>query len=135
MHKTVFCTFSGWSSQNNFVRRVFSCRIRRTFVSRPDMARPTILVVEDRELALLLRRILRRSGYRVLICRSGGQALRICSRLSPRIHLVLTTLHLPDIDGGAMVRQLGREYPHLKIMGMSLYQTRATRFADLGISF
>ena len=99
------------------------------------MARPTILVVEDRELALLLRRILRASGYRVLICRSGSQALRICSRLSLRIDLVLTTLQLPDIDGEAMVLILERVYPHLKIMGLSLYQSRANRFADLGISF
>ena len=99
------------------------------------MARPTILVVEDRELALLLRRILRASGYRVLMCRSGSQALRICSRLSPRIDLVLTSLQLPDIDGGALVLQLEREYSHVNIIGMSLYQGRTTRFADLGISF
>ena len=99
------------------------------------MARRTILVVEDREIALLLRRILRPSGYRVLICRSGSQALRICSRLSLRIDLVLMTLQLPDIDGEAMVLILERVYPHLKILGMSLNQPRATRFADPGISF
>ena len=67
------------------------------------MARKTVLVVEERELALLLRRILRTSGYRVLVCKTGGQALRICSRFSLRIDLVLTTLQLPDIDGGALV--------------------------------
>jgi DNA-binding response OmpR family regulator len=99
------------------------------------MARPTILVVEERELALLLRRILRTSGYRVLICRTGGQALRICSRFSLRIDLVLTTLQLPDIDGGALILNLEREYPYLKIIGMSLYQGRAIRFAGPGISF
>ena len=99
------------------------------------MARPTILVVEERELAVLFRLVLRSSGYRVLICRRGGQALRICARFSARIDLVLTTFRLPDMDGGELALRLQKNYPQLKVLGMSIYGGRATQFANLGFAF
>jgi DNA-binding response OmpR family regulator len=99
------------------------------------MPRPTILVVEDRELARLLQRVLRTSGYRVLICRSGDQALNICARLASRIDLVLTARTLPDTNGGKLAIQLKRDHPHLKIMLMSIHYSSEMRFAHLGIEF
>ncbi|HEY2382456.1 MAG TPA: response regulator [Terriglobia bacterium] len=99
------------------------------------MARATILLVEDRDLAALLQCVLRSAGYRVLICRTGRHALQICGRLGLKIELVLTTFLLPDTDGAELAVQLKNAHPHLKIIGMSIYQASATRFAGCGIAF
>jgi DNA-binding response OmpR family regulator len=99
------------------------------------MGRPTLLLVEETELAVLFQQLLRSAGYRALICRTGGQALRICARLSARIHLVVTTFRLPDMDGGELAFRLQKDYPDLKVLGMSVYGKRATRFDELGFAF
>ena len=99
------------------------------------MARSTILLVEDRDVAVLLQRVLTSAGYRVLVCRSGAQALQICKRLASRIELVLTAFALPDTDGAALVVQLKTDHPHLKIIGMSVHQANAARFAACGVPF
>jgi PAS domain S-box-containing protein len=83
----------------------------------------TILVVED-EAALrsILRRVLERSGYRVLEACSGADALAVWETQADEIDLVLTDLVMPDgLSGRELVERLRRDRAKLKTLYMSGY--------------
>ena len=67
--------------------------------------RQKILVVEDdRDLALLLRRQLESEGYQVLLAGTGEDALWLAKEAQPQ--LITLDIMLPDIDGFAVLEQL-----------------------------
>jgi DNA-binding response OmpR family regulator len=67
--------------------------------------RPKILVVEDdRDLALLLRRRLEAEGYRVLLAGSGEDALWLAQESQPQ--LITLDIMLPDLDGFTVLERL-----------------------------
>ena len=82
----------------------------------------TILLVEDddgvREIA---SRILRQSGYQVLKARNGDEAMQICQVHEGPIHLVLTDLVMPGLNGRELVLQLASLRPGIKVAFMSGY--------------
>ncbi len=72
-----------------------------TVISR----RPKILVVEDdRDLALLLRRQLEFEGYQVLLAGSGEDAIWLAREEQPQ--LITLDIMLPDIDGFVVLEKL-----------------------------
>lgn len=82
----------------------------------------TILLVEDDDgVRQIAGRILRRSGYQVLEAREGGQALQICREHRGDIHLVLTDLVMPGINGRDLVLRLASLRPGIKVIFMSGY--------------
>jgi CheY-like chemotaxis protein len=67
--------------------------------------RQKILVVEDdRDLALLLRRQLESEGFQVLLAGTGEDALWLAKEAQPQ--LITLDIMLPDIDGFAVLEQL-----------------------------
>ncbi|MBN1137431.1 MAG: GAF domain-containing protein [Anaerolineae bacterium] len=71
--------------------------------------RPKILVVEDdREVALLLRRQLEVEGYNVLLAGSGQDALWLAREEQPQ--LITLDIMLPDLDGFVVLEQL-KDHP------------------------
>jgi two-component system, NtrC family, response regulator AtoC len=65
----------------------------------------SILVVEDDEgLQNLLRRLLTREGHRVTVVGSGQEAIRVAQEVP--IHVLMTDLKLPDIDGVAVLERI-----------------------------
>ena len=59
-----------------------------------------ILVVDDELTVLVLTEtILRRSGYDVVVARSGKQALELCDELKGKVALVLSDVHMPEMSG------------------------------------
>jgi PAS domain S-box-containing protein len=67
--------------------------------------RQKILVVEDdRDLALLLRRQLESEGFQVLLAGTGEDALWLAREAQP--HLITLDIMLPDIDGFAVLEEL-----------------------------
>ena len=67
--------------------------------------RQKILVVEDdRDLALLLRRQLESEGFQVLLAGTGEDALWLAREAQP--HLVTLDIMLPDIDGFVVLEEL-----------------------------
>ena len=67
--------------------------------------RPKILVVEDdHDLALLLRRQLESEGYQVVLAGSGEDALWLAKEEQPQ--LITLDMMLPDMDGFAVLEQL-----------------------------
>ncbi len=82
----------------------------------------TILVVEDettvRELA---RELLELNGYTVLEATHGQEALRICRTHDGPIHLMLTDVVMPHMNGHELAETLAPLRPGMKVLYMSGY--------------
>ena len=82
----------------------------------------TILLVED-ELSLLnmTRSMLERQGYTVLAASSPGEAIQLADKHAGRIHLLMTDVIMPDMNGRDLASRLLVRYPGLKCLFMSGY--------------
>jgi signal transduction histidine kinase len=82
----------------------------------------TILVAEDeagvRELACQFLRV---KGYTVLEAKDGLDALEIGSRHSGTIHLILSDMVMPKMNGGELARRLKAIRPKIRVAFMSGY--------------
>jgi CheY-like chemotaxis protein len=86
----------------------------------------TILVVEDEEIVRNLAcRVLRDAGYNILAATGPMEAIQICETCKEKIHLVLTDVIMPVMNGVALVEQLTAKYPNLKSIMMSGYMDNA----------
>lgn len=88
-------------------------------------ARPgsgTILVVEDESAILeMCRRMLGRAGYRVLAASTPGEALALAGAHAGEIHLLLTDLVMPEMNGLDLAARLQASHPGLRLLFMSGY--------------
>jgi PAS domain S-box-containing protein len=82
----------------------------------------TILLVED-EAAVrdLVRRVLAGLGYTVLQAREGEQALDICGQLRGPLHLLISDVVLPGLNGWELARRLREVRPECRLLYMSGY--------------
>src|SRR5215475_12192101 len=112
------------SSFKIFLPRVFE-EAATTRVSRVPSAasgRETILLVEDAEpLRKLAFRFLENHGYRVIQAQDGEEALTVVKGLSLPIHLVLTDVVMPGINGRVLAEKLLPSHPEMKVLYMSGY--------------
>ena len=82
----------------------------------------TILLAEDDDvLRVLARNMLVRFGYTVLEASNGEQACDLASKATGPIHLLLTDVVMPGMNGRELGERLERERPELKIVYMSGY--------------
>ncbi len=80
----------------------------------------TILLVEDEEILRgFVREVLTGIGYRVLVADKGQEAIRIGKQHTDRIHLLLTDVLMPEMDGHALSRQLLEIWPEMRVLYMS----------------
>lgn len=90
--------------------------------TRRDRGTGTILLVEDEDqVRSLTSSILSRHGYRVLTAASGAEALQIAREHSEPIHLLLTDVVMPGMNGGALAQEMRRLRPEIRILYMSGY--------------
>jgi PAS domain S-box-containing protein len=86
----------------------------------------TILLVEDQdEVRVVARDILRRYGYHVLEARHAGEALIICERHLRTIHLLLTDVVMPQMNGRELAGRLLKVRPEVRVLYMSGYTDHA----------
>jgi len=82
----------------------------------------TILVVEDEDdVREVVCRTLRINGYTVLQARHGSEALAIADRQTEPIHLLLTDVVMPRMNGRELAEQLVPRRPEMKVLYMSGY--------------
>ena len=80
----------------------------------------TILVVDDEpDVCELARDCLVPAGYLILEARDGEEALRIAEGLSEPIHLLLTDVMMPRLNGVELAGRLTRQRPDTKVLYMS----------------
>ena len=86
----------------------------------------TILVVEDAtELRGLLCSSLERRGYKVHTARDGVQAMEILRQEPCAIHLVVSDIMMPHVDGLELKRRAATLRPDVKFLFMSGYSEEA----------
>ena len=82
----------------------------------------TILVVEDEEeVRKLAVAILRKQGYRILEASNGGDAFLTCEQGKEPVHLLLTDVVMPGLNGPELARRLKYFHPEMKALFMSGY--------------
>jgi PAS domain S-box-containing protein len=88
--------------------------------ARPEAAGRTVLVIEDEDgVRERAARILADRAHRVLVARSGDEALGALDRNS--VDLVLTDVIVPDIGTDQLAQEVRSRYPEVPILYMSGY--------------
>ena len=82
----------------------------------------TVLLVEDQDtVRKLVSNILTEYGYQVLPARDAHEALRIAGEQKTPIHLLLTDVIMPEINGKELAQRLTSLHPGLHVLYMSGY--------------
>lgn len=99
----------------------------------------TILVVEDEETILGLTRVMLEDlGYRVLTAATPVEALRLAREHSGGIHLLLTDVVMPELNGKELAERLQSLYPEIRCLFMSGYTANVIAhrgILDEGVQF
>ncbi len=86
----------------------------------------TVLVVEDDEQLLkVAHRALEARGYTVLAAARGDVAIELARRHSGPIHLLLTDVTIPDMDGRRLAAAIRSERQNVRLLYMSGYADQA----------
>ena len=82
----------------------------------------TILLVEDEDpVRLFSARALRNKGYTVLEAKSGEAALQIIQAEAEPIHLIVTDVVMPRMDGPTLIKQVRETRPDMRVVFISGY--------------
>jgi len=80
----------------------------------------TILLVEDdSSVRTLIRKLLERLGYTVLEAGDPEQATEVAERFREPIHLLITDIGLPGVNGRELAKRLGGIHPEAKMLYIS----------------
>jgi CheY-like chemotaxis protein len=91
----------------------------------------TILLVEDDEdVRDATAAILDAEGFRVLVARSGEEAMQLLGQ--EQVDLLLTDIVMPGINGIELARRAKRLHPNLKLMFMTGYHSRFADAQEMG---
>ena len=90
----------------------------------PDMelgiGEGTILMIEDEEVVIeVTQAMLERLGYRVMVARTGNDAIHITETFDGQIDLALLDIKLPDMEGGKVYPLIMEARPDLKVIVFS----------------
>ena len=82
----------------------------------------TILLVEDEEaVRTFAARALATRGYNVFEASNGLDALEVMDRIGGKVDIVVSDVVMPEMDGPALLKELRKLNPALKIIFMSGY--------------
>ena len=80
----------------------------------------TVLVVDDEWLILgAMRAILGAQGYNVVTAGEAGEALRICEQYDGSIHLLITDVNMPGMNGRVLAEQVTQRRPDTQVLYLS----------------
>jgi two-component system cell cycle sensor histidine kinase/response regulator CckA len=86
---------------------------------RPRVTKTILLVDDEPEVRRILQRMLAAQGFTVLAAEDGPSALDLFARHPDPIHLLITDVEMPDMNGRALARQLRAKAPDLPVLFMS----------------
>ena len=95
----------------------------------------TVLFVDDEDMIIeVAKEVLEQLGYKVLIARSGKEAIKIYDKDKERIDMVLLDMIMPDMSGGKTYDFLKEINPKVKVLLSSGYSIngQATEIMDRG---
>ena len=105
----------------------------------PERGQETILLVEDEPAILRMTTImLERMGYQVVAARTPGEAIRLAQEHAGRIHLLMTDVIMPEMNGRVLAKNILSINPNLKRLFMSGYTANVIAHhgvLDKGVNF
>jgi two-component system cell cycle sensor histidine kinase/response regulator CckA len=100
-------------------------------VARDITGQDTILLVEDEDaVRSFAARALKLRGYQVYEASGGEEALEIVKKNQDKIHLLITDVMMPNMDGPTLVRAVKRLRPDIQVIFMSGYAEETFRRND-----
>jgi PAS domain S-box-containing protein len=82
----------------------------------------TVLLVEDDPgVRRFAAGVLRSAGYQVYDCRTGADALDALDGLGPHLHLLLSDVIMPDMNGRLMAERVAERRPGVRVLFVSGY--------------
>src|SRR5437879_3999967 len=82
----------------------------------------TVLVVEDDEMIRkLVHKVLKTNGYTVLVAANGGDAERVAGQHDGPIHLLMTDVVLPGLNGREVARRVEAMRAGIRVLYLSGY--------------
>lgn len=82
----------------------------------------TILVVEDnRQVRQMALNILKRQGYELFEAENGDEALTLLTAYRGQVHLLITDVVMPGLNGREIYEKASSIHPELKVLYMSGY--------------
>jgi len=106
--------------------------------AKPEQAVETILLVEDAsKLRRLTRQYLENQGYTVLEAADGAAAIEVSNAHPGPIHLLLTDVIMPGMNGRELAYRISSLRPETKVLYMSGYTEKAVghnAMLDAGIT-
>jgi DNA-binding NtrC family response regulator len=95
--------------------------------------------VEDEPMILeMTTEMLKLQGYTVLAAERPGEAIRMAAEYTGEIHLLITDVVMPEMNGRDLAGQLMDIYPSLRLLFMSGYTANAIAHQgvlDEGVQF
>lgn len=110
--------------------KIYFVRVDRPAEVIPQMAGPatpirgteTIFLVEDdQQVRDLTQSVLVNNGYSVLVAANGPEVAKTCEQYPNAIHLLLTDVVMPGINGREVARQVSARWPNARVLYMSGY--------------
>jgi PAS domain S-box-containing protein len=90
--------------------------------------RGTVLLVEDEEsVRRFAERVLSRGGYTVLMAAEGAEAMALSRQHPGIIHVLVTDLVMPRMNGSDLARRLMAERPGIRVLFISGYDRDEAR--------
>lgn len=97
-------------------------RLEKDLSNQAVVGHETILLVEDEPAILKITKImLERLGYIVLAASTPGEACRLAREFAGEIHLLMTDVVMPEMNGRDLAKNLLTLYPNLNRLFMSGY--------------
>jgi len=97
-------------------------KIKEPMAPIPSKHGETVLLVEDEASILKMgKALLENLGYAVLASANPIEALTLARKHFDKIHLLVTDVVMPDMNGRELADRLQRIFPNLKILFMSGY--------------
>jgi PAS domain S-box-containing protein len=88
----------------------------------PLIGRETVLFVEDNEAVLKVSKtMLEKLGYTVVATRSPGEAVQLAERYAGDIHLLVTDIIMPEMNGYDLKKQISGIRPGIRCLFISGY--------------
>ncbi len=96
--------------------------LKEDLAEPPPRGKETILLVEDEPTILMMAALmLEEQGYTLLTAGTAVEAIRLFKEQTGRIHLLVTDVVMPDMNGRDLVTKLRSINPLLKCLFMSGY--------------